>query len=431
MCQLARAVYHKRQEGRTYEGVADNKELGQISKELVRYLYENFPGVREGLEYYARLALNPEKGLLPMERKDGSTFTLSGTSKPGIDEEDAGVRDRDDANLVRGEIEEAIKRSIMKKRDDWNKKGYDIDNDSNSEKIRRLARDAEQIAFNIHYLFNLWEAKGTAWKGGERVFTSRLNAEAFVHPSLRGQMKPLDALIATFRKKGGETAIVGGLSTWAKRQVEISLQGVGERGISFDQVDIIKAFNTPYRAKDMNKKDLKKEEDKYWKIEEYVKDIKDDGTEVKGYILNIPEFYPIESMGSLWDEEKVKVEGKPDKALLDYLTEGKDIPWGMVNQDLGGGYVYMASKEKVIWDAYTFNTKTDFGTEPLESALAKRGKRDYYKKIKRWIIYAQEKIRTSSRLPRIEGTKDMRRVIKASFGHVMPPDHILFPWDKV
>jgi len=309
MCLLARAVNYKREEGYTLEKASENKELGRISKDDIRKVYENFPGVKDGLQYYVRIAMDPRTRLGVLKRSEEDKFYLDGTGKEK-------VRDRNDANIVREKVERMIKASIIRNKEDWISKGYDIDYDMDGEDISRIARDAEQIAFNIHYLFNLWESRGTIWNRGDRVYLSGLNTEDFLQVPVRAQMKPLDQLIATFGKKEEEESIFGGLSKWARTQIYKSLRDEGLN--SLDEIDMYSAFNTPYRPKDMEA-----EKDKYWKIEEYIKDNGDIGKRIY-----IPECYPIKIIGSLWEEEV----GRTGRTFIDYLNRGESIPWDEADQ---------------------------------------------------------------------------------------------------
>ena len=405
---LLLAMRNKRLDGWSLGGAAKNTILNSFTKEETALLYR-MPGVQQALEFYVTMIDHPNEAVFT--REDGSTFTI-------VDSED-----RADSEMIRRDVAEWVYKHLLRE-------------GLSENEAKQKAYEAEQVAFNLHFVGNFFERDsrwvlderritggtekiirslagsafkyldrewiwGKGRKTGVRIRGPKLANSDFCHAPLRAEMAPMDTLVDNTLKSKKKRPLVGGLSEWAAIQTQKSLKLSGIREISgFDEVVIID--------------ETIENNDKYWTVEDYRGA---DGR--KRHRLYAPRCYPITNIGSIWEETKLGV-GGIEKSLLDYLRERVEIPWDMpgAGSDMWSGYVFDLGKEDVIWGAYKRESGKGIQTEAFRNAIARRGKGD--PRMLRWLIKIEEGINERRREPTFYSDDETaRKVIYSRWSSVL------------
>lgn len=407
---LARVAHFKRNTGPPgLETLNKYPEWGKFGKEQTQALYE-VPGVRKAMESYVQMFLS-----------DGQI--------PGVNFSIRNAKDRNSQLLLyRQHIRSQIQGDVVagwKQRYEaltppeqakYRSRGFDRlalgDKDPQLGKVLEIkCREAEQIAFNMLYSGNFFEAHDSQWNKDGTRGRRPVTSSDLLNPVLMEQMKPLDSLIGSFTKDPNSATYVGKFGEWAHRQ---TIDGNGGRKL--DNVDSVMIIGDNKGGQ-------------FWTR--------------SGSILLVPEAYPRQMVGSFWDETTVRQkEGGRDVeyTLTDLMKKGAPIPWDKLeSQGLWQSYSSKMGKAAKLWEGFQgkLSLKSDtrsmdeWKTE-IDGALGKFGKRDE-SSMKRWLIYASAGVDLDSRKPRL-AIRSMRLRILSVLGpkklDYLPWDQLLFPWDK-
>jgi hypothetical protein len=382
------------------EDMANNKELGSLSQEDVRALYEH-PGVRRAMELYVHLAsqrvrLNRAGTRIanPRDRDKLGYTLLSAPSRTEID-------------VYRRYVEAELGRSG----------GLAPDQ----------ALDAEHTAYNMLLASNTFEAYDTEWKtvsigrlGRRQVRTVGLQLKASTIGDLwskaaRIGMKPLDSLLEAATKEEAKQRPLGAFEAWAREQINASMNKSG-----VDKLDMVALIDS-HDAKN------------YWKI------VRVGHGRNQKTILFMPEVYPVQLMKSHWENTGVKVRGQ-DVTLNKFLEQGIEIPWKDVVFGGFDGVTLNAAHANEVWDLYQLGGGRMSGKPEAEWAqtvlgsLARFGWRlDEGKR--RWLLYARNGVQREKRLPYINtygvGKQIQREVLgEGKYGTYLDYHRFYFNWDR-
>ncbi|MBI3443651.1 hypothetical protein HY008_03190 [Candidatus Woesebacteria bacterium] len=406
--ELERAAHYKRKAGWTMEDLSKNPELSGLSKSETAILYHEL-GVRGALEIYIELI---DKAGDP----DATKITRSSGEEISILQ----CSDRKDVEGFRRVVEERVRtklytdlqKGILPK--EWKEK---IDNarknapspEEADEQVKKIIEDylmikpldAEQIAFNLLYVGNTWEVLDAVWQKGTRTRRPTLKAGEFLNAPIKTAMRPLDALIDQTQKGEEKLTEAGAFGRWAYKQ---------EGGQKFDRVEVIPA--TRGNVND------------FWRV--------------RGSTLNIPECYPIQNLGSIWEETQIG-----GKKLIDYLRNREEIPWQLPEaQGLWSDYLTLIRAAGVVWDYYQGKARLSLGQfgegavweRELLNSMGKLKRRNENEQ-RRWIFYASLGIKEDSRAPKLQRSDADKDISIRAFGQrgsrYLNNNELLFPWDGV
>lgn len=410
--ELVNGTFYKRfNGGGTLEQLSKNESMKGLSTEETKRLYK-IPGVKDALKVYLELFENNERLF---------THTIKG------EEKEYSIREattNDEVALYREVVQRRVRDAVVS--------GYSLRGklpDSQSadfeDAVKAYSVDAEQVAFNLHYLGNTFESADSVWDNGIRIIKPSAPSEC-VQPAIRAAMKPLDGLVylTLTDYKGTES-----VSKWANSCVIEEKKKLGIEKLSdYDEVVIV-GENSSEQA------------DKYWKVEQLP------GGKTRLYA---PEARPVKLVGSMWEETKAN-----DRALIDYIRNGEDIPWDSseITQKVWDDYASRLDKAHKLLSFFKGEKRINFSSEGREftwafeasSALTdfKLADKTNYK---RWIVYHSVGINLNPEtnmsvklMSMLKGTRDRkprlvqqyrtatRTVLKASnFGG----DELFFPWDS-
>lgn len=401
---------HNRLNPPTLDTYSKYESWGGLPVAEMRLLYE-VPGVKEALRSYVKLFdSNQQIGT----RGDGRT-TFSLRTAENREELMVGRK------MIRKEIEKVVAagyRSLYESLDDsdrrkFEKRGLNImgsgDREAEGRPLLELkAREAEQIAFNLHSIGLLFESIDSQWAGDRRIRAPESTSD-LVNVPLKNAMNPLDALISSFSKEPDKFSPVGKFGRWAYNMVLASNKGALS-GNSTRNVVLL-----PEDEGNQNK---------FWTVD------KRTGT------LYMPECYPRQFFGSIWEETSAG-----NKRIIDYLREGQEIPWDRVSESMWTDYAGKAGKAGAIWDLLDGKSIIRWGelenvllwVQEVNKALAKFGLAKE-EGVKRWILYASNpgSIKLNSRAPKLAATNtklDILSELGSRQANYIPGGNLLFPWD--
>lgn len=309
--QLARAAFVKKATSGQPDKYREIQDLELLGKEQMERLYE-MPGVRQMMEAYAQVIVNGKSPTLP-SGKEMSFWN---------------IKDANDFELFRSSLRlETLSRNkeflsqfpdlSIKKKDKKAKK---------EERARELALEAKQadaVAWNLIWVSNLVESadsrysySGTSHQDLPAV-TLAIQYKYTLHPQERFEAKNLSG------------HFWGAFGKWGVTQVGRITEKVGFNR-SKDEILFSPAPKGRYwvhRKTNLEPSDEKKRKK-------------------RGRVFEVfaPECYPVTGAKSFLEETGVEIPTRPGKferkMLLDFLLEGKKIPWDEVAQDAWGIYMY-------------------------------------------------------------------------------------------
>jgi hypothetical protein len=357
----------KDRQSKDLETYAGNEEVRQFSKEVVRTLYVHMDGYKEGLEKWVDVFHNSEK---PENRLQFRGEEVSVRE----------ITDEDGATAFRNLVDKHITQVIHAKR------GSEI-----MDKIRREAKPGDNIralyaealnheasvvgnvVLSTLYGTNAFEAWVYRWDKKRERLDAKQNPDLlvgrFVHGGLVWEMNPLNGLI--FKAQVGE--IYGVHGEWAMEQMK------GIKREDYDSIQVVHAKGKP-EAKS-----------KYWRVH--------------GRVLYVPEAYPINILGSVWDETKIN-----DKTLTEYLLAGGEegrINWnGLETDEFSQKYGRTIGRANKILGYQTKgsayrNEDLDWDKD-IPNAFEKRRHLDTEER-RRWLYYARKRIDPRSNVPIMMG----------------------------
>ena len=141
----------------------------------------------------------------------------------------------------------------------------------------------------------------------------------------------------------------------------------------------------------------------YWRVE---------NLKSGGYKLYLPECYPLREIGSYWEDttaldysdlykDKSNIDQPKEKTFLQFMKEGKKIPFEMTYKGPGfSGYMVDSNYWATVWNLFDTELAKKGGVdeEEISKALGQVGERDN-KSIVRWLGYAYRGIDHNKRLP--------------------------------
>jgi hypothetical protein len=405
---LARVAHYKRNSGPPgLDTLNKYPEWGKFGKEQTQALYE-IPGVRQAMEQYVQMFTNDEQ--IP-----GVQFSLRKAKDRNsqLMVYRKYIRSKISGDVARGWRERFEDLSATEQRK-YVARGFDrLDVDDPQAKVALAikSREAEQIAFNLLYSGNFFEANDSVWdRNGVRLRRPETSSD-LLNPVLMEQMKPLDSLVGSFVKDPNSVGYVGKFGEWAYRQM-IKSNG-GKKLVNVDRVRIVDDNNGG----------------NFW-----TKD---------GDTILVPEAYPRVMVGSFWDETSVRVKERGqdvEHSLTDLLNRGVAIPWGTLeSQGIWQSYSSKMGKAAKLWEVFQGKASLKSDTRSMEEwktdvdgALGKFEKRNETS-VKRWLIYASVGVDIDSRKPKLS-LSSMRLPILSSLGpkalDYSSWDDLLFPWDR-
>lgn len=357
--ELINAAHYKRYSGGNLDQLSKNESIKGLSTEETERLY-NIPGVKEALTQYLKLFDNNER--LFTHTVKGKTVEYS-LREATTDAEVAEYRKIIQDRIIKAVIDGYSSRKSA----DGVSRLPEPGSSEFDAAVRVYARDAEQVAFNLHYVANTFESIDSVWSDGKRLIKPSAPSEC-VQASIRGAMKPMDGLATQtlVDYKGSES-----ISKWANRCVMEEKQKLGvDKLTEYDEIVILGESSS-------------KEADRYWTIEQL------SGGKTRLYA---PEARPIKLVGSMWEETKIG-----DKSLMEYLRDGEEIPWNSsdVTQKIWGDYTDKLDKANKLLAFFRGEKKVNFSSTAgaefawayeASSALTdmKLAGNDKYK---RWMLY--------------------------------------------
>lgn len=423
--------------------------------QYVRLVDDNIVVDSEGVEF--RKAQD-DQGLTILTRTDnGQTFTLDGNSYRSRDGE---VKDVDDCFTLReaaddnqiGRYRDYVRRLVKNPvARGYGQRGKFEGIDRGSRQYANLvdvySRDAEQIAFNLHYAANFFEGQDSIWerqgkitrdrKGEEkrkltqvvrrRAIAGGIGAKTINFP-IRNAMKPLDNLIKSTLRVSKKEADVGAFGKHAYEQTQRSLRRLDPR------------IRKDYQMKDYDEvvvlPSTKANAKKFWTVENV-------GSNTHPQLrLYAFEAYAHDFLSDAWSETRVG-----DKSLLDYMREVSrstsdqpNLPFDEPRmQSFWGAYLYKVGKQAKIWDYLQGKSPINFGrgggggpqewVDDVNETLQVFGLRED-SRIKRAILYASIGIKPNKRAPQLRTAKmSVLRLICGSHKY-MDKNKALYPWDQ-
>ena len=409
--KLNNATWYKRvgmKEGPTLENLSKNPHLETFTKDETEILMR-IPGVWTALKNYAIWKRTDYK-------LDGARHSFRET--------------KDDRQLMvyRQHMRELVRSSVVNGYRRTGEYSYQIVGiNTVEEQIELWCREAEQVAFNLHYVGNYFEGD-YRWELSEGGLISRvkdgasINSRA-VNAPLKGQLAPLDALIDSTLKNEAGLSTVGSFGAWAYVQTRESISSFEQRtGIRVDHYDEVVLVPK-----------TKSNQNKFWTVENV-------GTRSNPVIrLNAFEAYPYQFLGSMWEETKLG-----NRTLMDYLLDPTQVV--PPNFNLPGGqtmwseYDYKIGKAAVMWDYFQgkkppsagkggLGRNTEWITE-VKTTLAKRQER-INEELLRLILYSSHRVHINKRAPHLAASK--ASVLTGMSGgeiELLPREDLLYPWDR-
>lgn len=396
--ELINAVNFKRSKDANLEVLSNNEAMAGMNKEETQRMYE-IPGVKEALTTYLEFAIiDPQIYTRP--KPDGTIEHYSFRQS----------RDNTEINQYRQAVRQSIRQQII---DGYTQRGKlpPVDSPSFDIAVQTYARDAEQVAFNLHYLSNTFESFDSMWVNGRRTRKPEISNE-LAKGGLQSGMKPLDSLIGstTTDYKGTES-----VSRWANTFVREEKARLG--------IDKIKGYDDVVIVGEKDARDA----DQYWRVERYNGD---------KHRIYVPEARPQKLVGSMWEEVKVEEPDGSKRSLLEFIQSGQDIPWNRVPQNLWLDYAGNMNKANKLLQYFQGTKKINFGsdgrdftwTTEASSALTDRGMAND-PKFKRWMLYHSIGVRIDERKPKLFSGRTSARALLVNISKFGTGKELFFSWD--
>lgn len=373
----------------------------QLSTHETAMLYHK-PGVRIALETIVDVFDNDT----PLGRRDGGevySLRTVGDNKTEVD-------------TCRQKIRELITKSVVE--ESFAKRGENLDpkKGGNEEELKQKVREAEQIAFTTLYIGGYFDSGDSVWSNIGRTRSLSCMSDFLVNAPMKLMGNPMDWLVSTFKKDGGDVNVVGSFGDWAYTQ---ALESNGGKPLNIVEVEFIADESDP------------ETKDNYWKISVVGND--KDGKPTHKII--VPECYPRKLIRSVFEETRVK----GGDLLIDYVRQKKEIPWDQVPSNMWSEFASRLKKASVVSDHLQGNVPLKWGAvegygawvKKINSALSKFGLRNE-ESIKRWILYATLGVKVNKRYPILRDRSDATAVpttLGSSDAYYLPSNKLLFPWD--
>lgn len=299
--------------------------------------------------------------------------------------------------------------------------------ESPTDEDKQAVFEAEQIAFNMMVIGNVFEARDSEWqelrnedsKHPETIITRTrkfgidVNSKtALMNKPIRTFFRPMDELLEVMDKDKNNRSPVGAFFNWA----EYNLSRIDKK--NYDFIGLLKDDNDQHS---------------YWTIKKIIIN----GQEFK--ILIIPEFYPHKQFDSYFDRVSVETEGGRKKSLSKFLLNGERIPEGSFENF--SDYVFPLTFIDPKWDALQVHggkmgeSVTGDWLSTINKVLAGL-KQKNEPSVMRWLYYAKCGIHPDKILPYLGLSTSDKNSDKRIFRHASlgtdkgNKDPMFFPWDK-
>lgn len=376
--QLARAAYFKKATVASPEKMIENQDLIMLGMEQMEKLYK-IPGVQQALEWYAKkIVLNKSFWDCENEIK---------------------------FEQIRKEMREFIKKNAS-----------GIKKVKDKEEQKRLAKDADAVAWNWMWVSNLVESVDSRYSG---------SASRGRHDGLPGVLAS-DDLRAVFHSlekfenkctKGQEWGVFGKWGVIQLSNIQKEIEGEINKKEINKKIEEVKN-----KIKFDNKKDKIEQKwlfrgassfQNFWRYDSTEIEIKEDKP---GYrVINVnhkvfaPECYPTTSMRSFWEEMPAKDDGFKKElvesgelnsgeklTLLHYLLYGKEIHWREIKSAFWVDYIPIKLNKAVQLlkyfkgEARLIETKENEWVKPLIDIFVrlKLDKNKNFHNLKVWSVYS-------------------------------------------
>ena len=331
---------------------------------------------------------------------------------------------------------------------------------------RSYCKDAEQVAFNLHFIANFFEAEDSKWEK-DRLQRKPEMVSTAVSVPVKGAMNPLETMVnSALRKDRASLTEVGAFGLWSHRRIEKSIAKLaGLRWMSEEhRARLLKGKNkSEVQGYDDGLREfrrnltideirilpnIKENEDKFWTIDK-IDVAKGDGSVKKGYRLNVFEAYPRNFLRSAWEEVKVDDkngdESKKKKTMLDYLRDNnstkEEMYKALTGQDIwgGGGYSWSLNRAAAVWDLYRkkspLYTGKGGGGDTAEWVNTVQNTLSFFnlrtnEDILKGVLYASVGVDPDKNAPKISADRQTIEMEMATVLGYMDRYSILYPWDK-
>lgn len=359
----------------------------------------NKPGVRVALEtIVANFDNDSPLGL----RSNGDTYSLRTASN------------KHEVDVCRQAISDAIKDKVISECKSKRGEILSAKKSEDSERINRRVREAEQIAFTMAYIGGVFDSIDSQWSNVGRTRAPKCMNEYLVNVPMKLAANPMDWLLSTFKKPEDDVNPVGALGPWGYIQALAS-----NNGRPLDKIE-----NVYFIA---NENDPK-QKNNYWRVSDL------------GRTIIVPECYPRKLLRSVFEETTVEV-GDEKVQLIEFIRNGKEIPWDEVATTMWSDFSSKAKKASVISDHLQGRVPIKWGdtdnvsgwVNNINSALSKFGLRKS-SSVKRWILYSTLRLRDDVRYPMLND-RTTRLAVIASLGEkdakfLKDKNELLFAWDQ-